>query len=164
MISESGKTRPRDTTLRLPRREVQWQTPCFDSPIGLRNMADLATELGLPSGLQLDQSKKRTLSNDRGWIDNLVHARTKSEIDAASYSVLKRIHDILLHHEISRLDQILKYVPVERLAIQVLLGFLASTFKAKGSLEQRDVFYAKVEARLLRDEPERATALLRGLR
>lgn len=165
MISESGTTRPRDTTLRMPRREVQWEkAPCFDTSIGLRNMANLATQLGLPSGLQLDQNKRRTPSNDRGWIDNLVHAQTKSEVDAASYSVLKRVHDILLHHEVSRLDQILKHVPVERLAIQVLLGFLASTLKAKGALEQRDAFYAKVEARLLRDEPERATALLRGLR
>ncbi len=159
----SGIDRPRNAILPL-RNPVPWQTPAFDGPRRLRNEVKSASKMELARGLEFGDDRKNMQSKDRTWIENLVHARVKSEIDGASYSVLKRVHGILVHHEISRLEQILKNAPVERLAVQVLLGFLASTLKAKTELEERDTFYAKVEARLERDEPLRAASLLRGLR
>jgi len=163
MIVESK--RPRDTRLRPSGNQLSWETPCFEGSVGLRTETELATKVGLLPGLHLSDSKKRpTHYNDRIWIDNLARARTQVEINAASYSVLKRVHHILIAHETARLDQILKCASVERLPIQVLVGLLASSLKAKQYLVERSGFYERVEERLRREEPQRANGILRGLR
>lgn len=162
--SRSQIVRPRDTVLGVSRNEEASLTPCFDPRGGLQGCANLAESMGLAPGLQLDGERTKAVFEDRIWLDNLTRARTTLEINEASYSVLKRVHHILIAHETSRLDQILKYAPADRLSIQVLLALLASSSKAKRYLVERDSFYERVEKRLRRDEPQRANGMLRGLR
>jgi hypothetical protein len=161
--SHTGIVRPRSTRLGVSRNEEASLTPCFEPQGGLRGCANLAESMGLAPGLQLDREKTKSAFEDRIWMDNLTLARTNLEINEASYSVLKRVHHILIAHETSRLDQILKYAPVDRLSIQVLVALLASSLKAKRYLVERGRFFEKVEERLRRDEPQRTDALLRGL-
>lgn len=156
--------RPRDTILSVARTDDSSLTPCFDGHDGLQKQANFAERMGLTPGLQIADEKTKSALEDRRWLEHLTRAKTTLEINEGSYAVLKRVHRILLAHETSRLDCILRHAPVDRLSIQILVALLASSSKAKRFLIERDGFYQRVKARLRRDEPQRTDALLRGLR
>jgi hypothetical protein len=104
------------------------------------------------------------MSDDARWLRDLEHARIPSDIDAASYAVLSKLHALLSAQDLSRCDKILAAAAVNRLPIQVLLALLAGTFRARRHLPGRSAFYAQVEDHLRKVEPTRAESLLRGLR
>jgi len=78
-------------------------------------------------------------------------------------SVLRRIHALLCDRDAGRVSMILRDAPIDVLPLQVNLALLASTLKAKHALSERADCYARIKARIERDEPARAEALLKGL-
>jgi len=146
-MSRHQARRPRSATLHAREELMSWPKPSFvgrSAPLSTRGLA--------------------SRRHDDGWLEALTLARTRQDVDDASYAVLSRMHDLLVARDERRCDAILRAAPVDRLPIQVLLALLASTLKARASLGERARFFERVEERLRRDEPTRADRLLKGLR
>lgn len=100
---------------------------------------------------------------DDAWLQRLANAKTIDDVNTASHSVLLRVDRLLANRETKRIDKMLRDAPIEGLALQVNLALLASTLKAKHVLSERAGCYARIKARIERDEPARAESLLKGL-
>jgi len=100
---------------------------------------------------------------NKEWFARLSNVSTEDEVNHASMSVLRWIDLLLFHRDAPRVNSILRDAPVDGLSLQVNLALLASTLKAKHVLSERAGCYARIKARIERDEPARAEALLKGL-
>jgi hypothetical protein len=100
---------------------------------------------------------------DKEMFSMLSKSSTKAEVNHASMSVLRMIYALLCERDAGRVNAILRDAPIDVLPLQVNLALLASTLKAKRALSERAGCYARIKARIERDEPARAEALLKGL-
>lgn len=148
-VPQEGGLRPRYLTGRrsLRRTEVQQEV----------NLVAME-----PPGVE-----RRRDVNASDWLKRLYDACARGDeaLDQAIDMVLDTFDDLLFAQNESRCNELLQGADVERLAVEVTIAFLASTLRAREALsEARQGFYSRLEARLRREDPERADALLGGLR
>jgi hypothetical protein len=98
------------------------------------------------------------------WLEDLYRLCAAGKRGPAVDLVLYTFDELLFLLDLPTCNDLLKRVDVELLLIEVSLAFLMETFRAKAALGERDGFYRRVENKLQRESPERAVALLGGLR
>jgi hypothetical protein len=106
----------------------------------------------------------RRLPDVERWLGQVYELCAAGEVDAALYLVMDELDELLYEHNAERCDKILATADIGQLPIEVMLGFLMGTFRARIALHCRAAFFARVERRLRAEVPHRADRLLRGLR
>ena len=98
------------------------------------------------------------------WLELLYGLCAEGQVDPAIDLVLEAVHDLLVMRDVARCNEILARADVERLSVHALIALLMETVRASEVLPARAGFYARVDAKLRRDEDPETDALLEGLR
>jgi len=95
----------------------------------------------------------------------LEKAYSESYLTGASIKhVMWNLDDMLIDRKFADCKQILVEADVNRLNIRQLLSILTITLPFRGTVDERKVFYDRVEAKIKTESPKRWKKLLEGLK
>lgn len=83
------------------------------------------------------------LDTDKLYVDNL------QDNQSSLVTIYSYMTDLAIDKEFNRCDEILSYIDVQKMSLDLLLAFIFSTRKFENNLKVRKCFYKKAEKKFI---------------
>lgn len=98
------------------------------------------------------------------WVLQMYDLVASKRLEEAIDLLYDNVDDMLLEGKMQECDDILQQIDIRRLDSYLMIGLLSITLSASEHLPHRKVLVEEIENYLRATEPERADALMKGLR